>query len=99
MDSLTRFARAQRELGLALGEPPTRRGFPASLFAILPQLLERPGRAHTGSISALYTVLIEDENLADPVAEEVKSLLDGHVYLRPRCPCAASTRPSTSRAA
>lgn len=84
VDSLTRFARAQRELGLALGEPPTRRGFPPSLFAILPQLLERPGRTHKGSISALYTVLMEDENLADPVAEEVKSLLDGHVYLSPK---------------
>lgn len=84
VDSLTRFARAQRELGLALGEPPTRRGFPPSLFAILPQLLERPGRTHKGSISALYTVLMEDESLADPVAEEVKSLLDGHVYLSPK---------------
>jgi type III secretion protein N (ATPase) len=84
MDSLTRFARAQRELGLALGEPPTRRGFPPSLFALLPQLLERPGRTHKGSISALYTVLMEDENLTDPVAEEVKSLLDGHVYLSPK---------------
>jgi ATP synthase in type III secretion protein N len=84
MDSLTRFARAQRELGLALGEPPTRRGFPPSLFAVLPQLLERPGRTHKGSISALYTVLMEDENLADPVAEEVKSLLDGHIHLSPK---------------
>ena len=84
VDSLTRFARAQRELGLALGEPPTRRGFPPSLFAILPQLLERPGRTHKGSISALYTVLMEDESSADPVAEEVKSLLDGHIYLSPK---------------
>lgn len=84
VDSLTRFARAQRELGLALGEPPTRRGFPPSLFAILPQLLERPGRTRKGSISALYTVLMEDENAVDPVAEEVKSLLDGHIYLSPK---------------
>jgi type III secretion protein N (ATPase) len=84
VDSLTRFARAQRELGLALGEPPTRRGFPPSLFAILPQLLERPGRTRKGSISALYTVLMEDDNLTDPVAEEVKSLLDGHIHLSPK---------------
>lgn len=84
VDSLTRFARAQRELGLALGEPPTRRGYPPSLFALLPQLLERPGRTRKGSISALYTVLVEDDSTADPVAEEVKSLLDGHIYLSPK---------------
>lgn len=84
MDSLTRFARAQREIGLALGEPPTRRGFPPSLFAMLPQLLERPGRTRQGSVSALYTVLMEDEASPDPVAEEVKSLLDGHIHLSPK---------------
>jgi type III secretion protein N (ATPase) len=84
MDSLTRFARAQREIGLALGEPPTRRGFPPSLFALLPQLLERPGRTRQGSVSALYTVLMEDEASPDPVAEEVKSLLDGHIHLTPK---------------
>ncbi len=84
VDSLTRFARAQRELGLALGEPPTRRGFPPSLFAILPQLLERPGRTKRGSMAAVYTVLLEDETMADPVGEEVKSLLDGHIILSPK---------------
>jgi type III secretion protein N (ATPase) len=84
VDSLTRFARAQRELGLALGEPPTRRGYPPSLFAMLPRLLERSGRTHRGSISALYTVLMEDDSIVDPVAEEVKSLLDGHIHLSPK---------------
>jgi type III secretion protein N (ATPase) len=84
VDSLTRFARAQRELGLALGEPPTRRGFPPSLFAILPQLVERPGRTRRGSMAAVYTVLLEDETMADPVGEEVKSLLDGHIILSPK---------------
>lgn len=83
VDSLTRFARAQRELGLAQGEMPTRRGFPPSLFAVLPQLLERAGPASqgAGSITALYTVLQEDADTADPVAEEVISLLDGHLQL------------------
>jgi type III secretion protein N (ATPase) len=84
MDSLTRFARAQREIGLALGEPPTRRGYPPSLFALLPQLVERPGRTRQGSVSAFYTVLMEDDASPDPVAEEVKSLLDGHIHLSPK---------------
>jgi type III secretion protein N (ATPase) len=83
MDSLTRFARAQREIGLALGEPPTRRGYPPSLFALLPQLVERPGRTRQGSVS-FYTVLMEDDASPDPVAEEVKSLLDGHIHLSPK---------------
>lgn len=81
MDSLTRFARAQREIGLAAGEPPTRRGFPPSLFAELPRLLERAGTSDKGSITALYTVLMEDEDSSDPVAEEVRSILDGHIIL------------------
>lgn len=83
VDSLTRFARAQRELGLAQGEMPTRRGYPASLFAALPALLERagPGPEGTADITAVYTVLMEDDETADPVAEEVKSLLDGHLVL------------------
>lgn len=81
MDSLTRFARAQREIGLAAGEPPTRRGFPPSTFAELPRLLERTGLNDRGSITGLYTVLAEDESGSDPVAEEVRGLLDGHVVL------------------
>lgn len=81
VDSVTRYARALRDLALAAGEPPARRGYPASVFEALPALVERPGAAERGSITAFYTVLLEDEDLADPVGEEVKSLLDGHVYL------------------
>jgi len=81
VDSLTRFARAQREIGLAAGEPPTRRGYPPSLFSVLPQLLERAGSDGKGSITAFYTVLTEGDELVDPVAEEVRSILDGHIIL------------------
>ena len=81
IDSITRFARAQREIGLARGEPPTRRGFPPSLFSALPKLFERVGCNEHGSITAFYTVLMEDEATPDPVAEEVRSLLDGHIVL------------------
>lgn len=84
MDSVTRFARAQREIGLAAGEPPTRRGFPPSIFTELPQLMERAGRAEIGSITALYTVLVEGDGTGDPVAEETRSILDGHIILSAR---------------
>ncbi len=81
MDSLTRFARAQREIGLAAGEPPARRGFPPSVFAEIPRLLERAGMGAKGSITALYTILAEDESGGDPIAEEVRGILDGHMIL------------------
>ena len=84
MDSLTRFARALREIGVAAGEPPARRGFPPSVFAELPRLLERTGMGATGSITALYTVLAEDESGSDPIAEEVRGILDGHMILSRR---------------
>ena len=82
MDSATRGARAMREIGLSAGEPPVRRGYPPSTFALLPRLMERPGCSASGAITALYTVLVEgDDDDADPVADEVRSLLDGHIIL------------------
>jgi type III secretion protein N (ATPase) len=81
LDSLTRYARAEREVALAAGEPPARQGYPPSAFAALPRLLERAGPRAAGAITAMYTVLVAGDDLDDPVADEVRGLLDGHVVL------------------
>ena len=81
IDSLTRFARAQREIGLAAGEPLGRGGLPPSVYSLLPRLVERAGLTRDGVITAIYTVLIEQDSMSDPVADEVRSLLDGHIVL------------------
>ena len=81
MDSLTRVAMAQREIGLSVGEPPATRGYPPSTFSVLARLLERAGTAETGSVTGIYTVLVDGDDHNEPIADAARSILDGHVVL------------------
>jgi len=84
MDSLTRYCMAQREVGLAAGEPPATRGYPPSVFSLMPRLLERAGAGERGSVTGLYTVLVEGDDMNDPIADSARSILDGHIVLSRR---------------
>lgn len=98
MDSLTRYAQAQREIALAIGEPPATRGYPPSVFSMLTQLVERAGNGTRtdGSLSAFYTVLAEGDDQQDPVVDAARAILDGHIVLTRRLAEEGTTPPSTS---